>query len=193
MPSPKSVVRCAWPGDDALMTAYHDTEWSVPLHDDAKLFEFLFLDTMQAGLSWKTVLHKRDNYRRLFDKFDAKKISKYTDAKLAKLLLDPGIIRNRLKVKGAVTNARKFLEVQKEFGTFAAYVWQFTMGKVVRNRWAHERQVPATSPASDAMAADLRKRGFVFCGTTICYAFMQAAGMVNDHMVGCFRYKQVGK
>jgi DNA-3-methyladenine glycosylase I len=162
MPSAKPLARCDWPGDDALMRAYHDAEWGVPLRDDAKLFEFLVLDTMQAGLSWKTVLHKRKNYHRLFDRFSARKIAKYDEAKLASLLLDSGIIRNRLKVKGAVTNARAFLAAQKEFGSFAAYVWQFTRGKVVTNRWKTQRQLPATSPASDAMAADMKKRGFVF-------------------------------
>ena len=182
--------RC-WHTDDELMTAYHDTEWGVPLHDDGKLFEFLMLDNAQAGLSWQTILNKRENYRKAFDGFDAKKIASYDKAKIEELLANPGIIRNRLKVQHAVTNAKAFLQVQKEFGSFDKYIWQFVGGKPIVNKWKMLKEMPATSPESDAMSKALKKRGFKFVGSTICYAFMQSAGMVNDHLVSCFRYKEV--
>lgn len=187
----KQADTCTWPGDDALMLAYHDTEWGVPLHDDKKLFEFMILDAFQAGLSWKTILHKRDNFRKAFDKFDVKKIAKYTDKKVEDLLQDAGIIRNRLKIRATITNAQRFMEVQKEFGSFDKYIWQFTGGKTIDNKMKAGMPIPATSAESDAMSKDLQKRGFKFVGSTICYAFMQAAGMVNDHMTGCPRHKAV--
>ncbi len=186
------MKRCAWAGDDPQMVAYHDAEWGVPLHDDRALFEFLVLEGAQAGLSWRTILHKRDAYRRAFDGFDAEKIARYEQTKLDALLRDPGIVRNRLKVAAAVTNARAFLEVRQEFASFDAYVWGFVDGKPVQNRWRAHAEVPATSPASDAMSKDLKRRGFKFVGSTICYAFMQATGMVNDHTADCFRHRALG-
>lgn len=183
-------ARCEWPGEDALMIAYHDEEWGTPLHDDRKLFEFLVLDAFQAGLSWKTILHKRENFRKAFHDFDPGKIAKYDDKKLAALLNDAGIIRNRLKISGTVENAKCFLAVQKECGSFDRYIWQFTGGKTIVNKRKKGQPAPATSPESDAMSADLRSRGFKFVGSTICYAFMQAAGMVNDHLVTCHRHKE---
>lgn len=183
--------RCAWPGSDELMIKYHDEEWGVPLHDDKKLYEFLVLDAAQAGLSWKTVLHKRENYRKAFHNFDPVKISKYTEKDIERLLADPGIIRNKLKVNSAVTNAKAFLAVQKEFGSFDKYIWQFTNYKTIVNKHKSMQDIPAKSPESDAMSKDMIKRGFKFVGSTICYAFMQAAGMVNDHMDQCFRYKKL--
>lgn len=173
------------------MTAYHDIEWGVPLHDDRKLFEFLVLDAAQAGLSWRTVLLKRENYRRAFDNFDAEKVARYTDKRLAKLLLDPGIVRNRLKVRSAVINARAFLKVRDEFASFDRYIWQFVGGKPLVSRIKSLNQIRATSKESDAMSKDMKRRGFTFCGSTICYAFMQAAGLVNDHLVTCFRHREV--
>jgi len=187
----KSIIRCSWPTDDPLMIAYHDEEWGVPLHDDRKHYEFLLLDAMQAGLSWKTILHKRENFRAAFAEFDPAKVARFTEKRIEKLLSDPGIIRNRLKVQAAVTNARSFLKVQKEFGTFDAYIWQFTGGKTVDHRRKSLRQLQATSRESDAMSKDLKARGFKFVGSTICYAYMQAAGMVNDHLTNCFRYRQI--
>jgi DNA-3-methyladenine glycosylase I len=178
-------MRCGWCLSHPLMTRYHDTEWGVPLHDDRKLFEFLVLDAAQAGLSWQTILLKRENYRHAFDNFDAEKVARYTDRRVAKLLQNPGIIRNRLKVRSAITNARQFLSVRKEFGTFDRYIWQFVGGKPLPGRHA------TTSKESDAMSKDLRARGFTFVGSTICYAYMQAAGMVNDHVTGCFRCREV--
>jgi DNA-3-methyladenine glycosylase I len=186
-----NLIRCAWPMGHPLMVAYHDTEWGVPLHDDRKLFEFLVLDAAQAGLSWRTVLLKRENYRKAFDDFDAEKVARYTDKRLARLLQDPGIIRNRLKVRSAVVNARAFLQVRDEFGSFDRYVWQFVGGKPLVNRIQSLKQIPATSKESDAMSQDMKRRGFTFCGSTICYAFMQAAGLVNDHLVTCFRHREV--
>src|SRR5262249_50727263 len=171
--------------------AYHDNEWGTPLHDDRKLFEFLVLDAFQAGLSWKTILHKRKNFEKAFSGFDAAKIAKYNDKKTEALMLDAGIIRNRLKILATVTNAQRFLEIQKEFGSFDKYIWQFTDHKTIVNNWNSTGQVPAKTAASDAMSKDLQKRGFKFVGSTICYAFMQAAGMINDHMVGCPRHKAV--
>ncbi|MCE1164369.1 MAG: DNA-3-methyladenine glycosylase I [Bacteroidetes bacterium] len=184
---------CSWPSSNPLMIAYHDEEWGVQLHDDNKLFEFMILDAFQAGLSWNTIINKRDNFRKAFDNFDPVKVSKYNQKKIDKLMNDAGIIRNKLKIHAAVTNAKKFLEVQKEFGTFDKYIWQFTGGKQKVNGLKTLKEMPAKSAESDAMSKDLIKRGFKFVGSTICYAFMQAAGMVNDHVTECFRYKQVQK
>lgn len=186
-----NVTRCRW-ATTALSIPYHDTEWGVPLHDDRRLFEFLILEGAQAGLSWETILRKRDNYRAAFDGFDPARVARYTARKVDKLLGDPGIVRNRLKVESAVSNARAFLDVQQEHGSFDAYVWRFVDGKPRVNTWNALGQVPASTPQSDAMSKDLKKRGFRFVGSTICYAFMQATGMVNDHATNCFRYRQVG-
>jgi len=186
----RSVIRCSWPSND-LSIRYHDEEWGVPQHDDRVLFEFLILEGAQAGLSWDTILQKRGNYRKALDGFHAKKISGYDRRKIAALMRDPGIVRNRLKIASAVQNAKAFLAVQKEFGSFDRYVWQFVGGKPVVNAWKKGQQVPARTPESDVMSKDLKKRGFNFVGSTICYAFMQAVGMVNDHAVECFRYGQV--
>src|SRR5258706_11215069 len=180
------MERCGWAKGD-LYVAYPDTEWGVPLHDDRALFELLILEGAQAGLSWSTILNKREHYRKAFNRFDARKIARYDEAKIAKLLENPGIVRNRLKVRSAVANARAFLQVQKEFGTFDRYIWSFT-GGVIQNRWSKLKHAPARTAESDAMSKDLRKRGFNFVGSTICYAFMQATGMVNDHVVTCFRH-----
>jgi DNA-3-methyladenine glycosylase I len=178
-------MRCAWAGTDPLYVKYHDEEWGVPLHDDRRLFEMLILEGAQAGLSWLTILRKRPAYRKAFDNFDPKKVARY-DARLKRrLLADAGIVRNRLKIDAAVTNARAFLEIQKEFGTFDLYIWRFVGGAPIVNRRTTMKDVPATSPESDAMSKDLKKRGFRFVGSTICYAFMQATGMVNDHLDGC--------
>jgi DNA-3-methyladenine glycosylase I len=185
--------RCTWCGDDPLYVAYHDTEWGVPVRDDPLLFEFLILEGAQAGLSWITILRKRENYRRAFAGFDVHKVARFTEKCIEKLLEDPGIVRNRLKVRGAVHNARRFLEVQAEFGSFSGYIWNFVDGRPVRNAWRKESEIPATSPVSDALAKDLKKRGFTFVGSTILYAHMQATGMVNDHLVDCFRYEEVGE
>ena len=184
---------CTWPGSDPLMQQYHDTEWGVPLHDDKKLFEFLVLDAFQAGLSWRTVLYKREAFRKAFAGFDVKKVAKFDDETLEKLMQDAGIIRNRAKIRSTVGNAQRFLEVQKEFGSFDKYIWQFTGGKTINNRPSDNGAIPARTAESDAMSKDMMKRGFKFVGSTICYAFMQAAGMVNDHLVGCPRHKAVGK
>jgi DNA-3-methyladenine glycosylase I len=186
-------TRCAWAGTDLLHVAYHDEEWGVPEHDDRKLFEMLILEGAQAGLSWSTILRKREAYRRAFDNFDAARISRYADARVAKLLADPGIVRNRLKVAGAIRNAKAFLAVQAEFGSFDRYIWQFVGGRPRQNAWASLKDVPASTPESDAMSRDLKRRGFTFVGSTICYAFMQAVGMVNDHVVRCFRHRQVAR
>ena len=183
--------RCEWPTNDPLMQAYHDTEWGTPLHDDGKLFEFLVLEGMQAGLSWRTVLHKREHFRRAFDGFDPRKIARYRPAKIRQLLRDPGIIRNRQKIEATVRNARAFLEVQREFGSFDRFLWGFVGGRPIANARRRLQQLPATSPESHAMSRALRERGFRFIGSTICYAHMQATGMVNDHLVYCFRYRQV--
>jgi DNA-3-methyladenine glycosylase I len=185
------LVRCAWSSSDPLSTAYHDTEWGVPLHDDRGLFEFLILEGAQAGLSWYTILKKREAYRSAFDDFDAGKIARYREAKLEKLLANPGIVRNRLKIYGAVKNAQACLTVTKEFGSFGEYIWKFTGGKTIQNSWSPQAKLPASSSVSDTMSKDMKKRGFTFVGSTICYAFMQATGMVNDHTVSCFRYSQV--
>ena len=185
--------RCDWVGADPLMVAYHDSEWGVPLHDDRDLFEFLTLEGAQAGLSWSTILKKRPYYRKAFDNFDARKMARYTEARAAKLLKNPGIVRNRLKVAAARTNAIAFLEVQVEFGSFDAYIWQFTGGEPIQNRHKKLSEIPATTSVSDLMSNDLKKRGFKFVGSTICYAFMQATGMVNDHTIDCFRCAQIGQ
>jgi DNA-3-methyladenine glycosylase I len=186
----KPVVRCTWANND-LAVEYHDREWGAPLHDDRALFEFLILEGAQAGLSWDTILRKRDNYRAAFDRFDPRKIAKYGSREKAALLKNAGIIRNRLKIDAAVANAKATLAVQKEFGSLDAYLWQFVGGKPKRNAWHDHHDLPASTAESDAMSKDLRKRGFSFVGSTICYALMQATGMVNDHLVSCFRYKQV--
>jgi len=183
-------TRCAWVGDDPLYRDYHDREWGVPCRDDRALFELLTLEGAQAGLSWITVLRKRENYRRLFDGFDAEKIARYTPKRIEKLLQDPGIIRNRLKVESTVSNARAFLELQGEPGGFSGFVWGFVDGRPIRNRPRTLAEVPASTPASDALSKALKKRGFRFVGTTICYAFMQAAGLVDDHTVDCFRHRR---
>ena len=184
-------VRCEWCGDDPLYVRYHDTEWGVPVRDDQKLFEFLILDGAQAGLSWLTILKKRDNYRRAFDQFDPVKISGYTQRKIASLLKDPGIVRNKLKILSTVTNAKAMLEIQSATGSFSDYLWQFVDGATIKNRFHSLDQIPAATAESEAMSRDLKQKGFRFVGPTICYAFMQAAGMVNDHIVSCFRYDEV--
>jgi DNA-3-methyladenine glycosylase I len=184
------MTRCTWPRNQ-LAIRYHDEEWGVPVHDDRLLFEFLILEGAQAGLSWDTVLAKRERYREVYDGFDPAKVARYSDARCAKLLADPGIVRNRLKVASSVSNARAFLEVQKEFGSFDRYVWGFVTGKPLVNRWRELKQIPARTAESDALSKDLKKRGFRFVGSTICYAFMQATGMVNDHLVTCFRYREL--
>lgn len=185
--------RCDWPADDPLMIEYHDTEWGVPVRDDRRLFEFLVLDAAQAGLSWRTVLRKRENYRRAFAGFDPEAVARFTRRDVERLLRDPGIVRNRLKVESAVRNARALLAVAEELGSFAGYVWSFTGGGTIRNAWRSLDQLPAESAESRAMSRDMKKRGFAFCGPVICYAFMQAAGLVNDHLVHCFRYREVGR
>jgi DNA-3-methyladenine glycosylase I len=187
----KRARRCPWPEGNEQMIRYHDTEWGVPLHDDRKLFEFLVLDAFQAGLSWAIVLKKREAFRKAFSNFDPCRVSKYDGKKVKALLTDAGIIRNRMKIEATIANARAFLAVQREFGSFDRYLWQFTGGKPKRNRWRTLSQIPPLSAESDAMSKDLKARGFRFVGSTICYAFMQAAGMVNDHLVGCFRYAEV--
>jgi len=184
------MSRCAWARNE-LSIRYHDEEWGVPVHDDRALFEFLVLEGAQAGLSWDTILKKREHYRKVFDNFDAEKVARYGARKVEQLLADPGIIRNRLKIAAAVQNAKAFLAVQAEFGGFDPYIWQFTGGKPKQNAWRSAKEVPARAPESDAMSKDLRKRGFQFAGSTICYAFMQAVGMVNDHAVDCFRYAEL--
>lgn len=184
--------RCGW-AKKPLDIEYHDKEWGVPLHDEDKLFEFLILEGFQAGLSWSTILAKRENFRKAFDNFDYKKIAKYDQKKIDKLLQDAGIIRNKLKINATITNAVAYMEVQKEFGSFAKYIWSFTDGKTIINKWKSMDQIPATSEISDAMSKDLKKRGFKFVGSTICYANMQAIGMVNDHLISCFRYKDLSK
>ncbi|HEV2575969.1 MAG TPA: DNA-3-methyladenine glycosylase I [Acidobacteriaceae bacterium] len=185
-------TRCAWVrADDPLMLAYHDREWGVPVHDDRTHFEFLILEGAQAGLSWTTILRKRENYRRAFADFDPEKVARFTPSRIEKLILDPGIIRNRLKIESAVRNARAFLKVQQEFGTFDTYCWRFVDGKPKLNHWKSTQQIPATSPESDAFSKDLKQRGFNFVGSTILYAHMQAVGMINDHLTTCFRYPKL--
>jgi len=185
------VCRCGWVNTDPLYIDYHDKEWGVPVHDDIRLFEMLTLEGAQAGLSWYTVLKKREHYRRAFDGFDPQQVAAYDEDKIAALLADPGLIRNRLKIRGTVTNAQAFLRVQEEFGSFDRYIWSFAGSAPVLNRWESLKEVPASTPESDAMSKALKKRGFTFVGTTICYAFMQATGMVMDHTTSCFRYSEV--
>lgn len=184
-------IRCEWCGTDPIYTKYHDDEWGVPVHDDQKLFEMLILEGAQAGLSWITVLKKRKNYRKAFDNFDVVKVSKYSEKKVAKLLANPGIIRNRLKVNAAVTNAKAFLKIQDEFGSFDKYIWQFVNYEPIVNKFKILKELPAKSEISDFMSNDLKERGFKFVGSTICYAFMQAVGMVNDHTTDCFKYEEL--
>jgi DNA-3-methyladenine glycosylase I len=181
-------TRCSWSEGSELYQSYHDQEWGVPQHDDRVLFEFLLLEGAQAGLSWSTILNKRQGYRKLFADFDVHKVARFSAKKIAEMLEDPSIVRNRAKVNSAVGNARAFIEVQQKFGSFDTYIWQFVYGQPIRNHWKTLAEVPANTPASDAMSKDLKKRGFKFVGTTICYAFMQATGMVNDHTVDCFRH-----
>jgi DNA-3-methyladenine glycosylase I len=188
----RRINRCAWVGgDNPLMLEYHDREWGVPVHDDRQHFEFLVLEAAQAGLSWSIVLKKREGYRRAFSQFDPRKVARYTQNRIQKLTADPSIIRNRMKIEAAVRNARTFLAIQDEFGSFNAYCWRFVDGRPRLNRWKATREIPATSRESDAFSKDLKRRGFSFIGSTIIYAHMQAVGMVNDHLVGCFRYRQV--
>jgi len=188
-----NIKRCQWPGDNALMIEYHDMEWCVELHQDQKLFEFLLLDAFQAGLSWQIVLNKRKNFKKAFSNFNPSKISKYTQKDINRLLKDKGIIRNRLKIQASIVNSQKFLEIKKEFGSFDKYIWQFVNYKPIYNKFKKLTDIPAKSVESDKMSEDLKKRGFKFAGSTICYAFMQAAGMVNDHIIDCFRYKKLRK
>lgn len=189
------MKRCGWASlsDDSLMLRYHDQEWGVPVHDDRALFEFLTLEGAQAGLSWQTVLNKRENYRKAFSQFIPSRIARFDSHDLRRLLNNPGIIRNRLKIESTIENAKKFLGVQKEFGSFDKYVWLFTRGKPIVHAFKSIQEIPATTPESDALSKDLRKRGFRFVGSTICYAFMQAVGLVNDHTTNCFRYKELSE
>jgi DNA-3-methyladenine glycosylase I len=184
-------ARCPWPGETPLMIEYHDTEWGDPLHDDRKHFEFLVLDAAQAGLSWRTVLLKRENYRKAFDEFDPARVARYSTKRVARLLQNPGIIRNRLKVESAVVNAQRFLDLQEEFGSFDEFIWRFVEGRPIINTYRKPAEVPARTAQSDAMSKELKTRGFKFVGSTICYAYMQAAGMVNDHLVTCFRHSEL--
>lgn len=186
-------VRCPWAGGSALLEAYHDTEWGVPLHDDRALFELLILEGAQAGLSWSTILNKRQAYRAAFDRFDARKVARYKEPKIAALLANPGIVRNNLKIRAAVRNAQAFLSVQEEFGSFDSFIWTFVSGRPVRNIRERMQDVPARTAESDAMSKDLRRRGFAFVGSSICYAFMQAAGMANDHLTICFRHRELSR
>jgi len=183
--------RCTWPGSNELMVKYHDEEWGVPIHDDQKLFELLILEGAQAGLSWQTVLNKRENYRKAFDNFNPSKISNYKEGKIKELLNNSGIIRNKLKINAAILNAQLFLKTQKEFGTFDKYLWNFVNFKTIKNKFKNISEIQATTKESDELSLDLKIRGFKFVGSTICYAFMQSVGMVNDHMVNCFRYNQI--
>jgi DNA-3-methyladenine glycosylase I len=185
------ITRCEWVWYDPLLIEYHDKEWGVPVHDDRLLFEFLVLDAFQAGLSWSIILKKRENFRRAFRDFDPFKIAKFDESKVDRLLQDSGIIRNKLKIESTIANAKSFLEVRKEFGSFDKYIWQFVNYRTIQNRWKSIKELPAKTEKSDLMSKDLKKRGFRFVGSTICYAFMQAAGMVNDHVVNCFRYKEL--
>ncbi len=186
-------LNCTWPGNDEIMLRYHDEEWGVPLHNDQKLFEFMVLDAFQAGLSWRTILYKRENFRRAFDNFEVEKIALYTEEKIQTLMQDASIVRNQGKIRATVGNAQAFMHIQTEFGSFDRYIWQFTNGETRMNSFKTTAEIPARSPESDAMSKDLLKRGFKFVGSTICYAFMQAAGMVNDHLVTCSRYHEVMK
>ena len=190
MQEPDEPIRCGWARNE-LAVRYHDEEWGVPQHDDRAIFEFLVLEGAQAGLSWDTILRKRERYREVFDQFDPEAVARYDEAKIAQLLADPGIIRNKMKINAAIQNARAFLAVRDEFGTFDAYIWRFVDGKPIVNQWRTLAEVPARTAESDALSADLRKRGFAFVGSTICYAHMQATGMVNDHLVDCFRHAEL--
>jgi DNA-3-methyladenine glycosylase I len=187
----KSIVRCPWSLTSELMIKYHDEEWGVPLRDDRRLFEFILLDSFQAGLSFNTILNKRENFRKAFDNFDPQKIARYSDKRIEKLLNNAGIVRNKLKITGTINNARKFIEIQKEYGSFDKFIWQFTNDKTIKNSWKSVKKIPSRTAQSDAMSKALIEKGFKFVGTKICYAFMQAAGMVNDHLVGCYRYKSI--
>ncbi len=189
----RTITRCEWNLNDALLTRYHDEEWGEPLHDDRMLFEFLALDGMQAGLSWNTILRKRENFRQAFDNFDIELVAGYDELKIQELLANAGIVRNKAKIRAIINNANRVLEIQKEFGSLDAYLWGFTGGVTIQNSWQNISDTPATSPISDAMSKDMIARGFKFCGSTILYAFMQAAGMVNDHIVSCFRYSELRK
>ena len=186
-------MQCTWPQNDEKMLHYHDTEWGVPVHDDKKHFEFIVLDSFQAGLSWKTILHRRQHFKKAFANFDYKKVAKFGNEEVLALMQNEGIIRNKLKITGTIKNAKAFMQVQKEFGSFDKYIWQFVGGKPIITKVKHTSEIKATSPESDAMSKDLKKRGFTFVGSTICYAYMQAAGMVNDHLTTCSRYKEVQK
>ncbi len=186
-------TRCGWAVTDPLYILYHDEEWGVPVHDDRKLFEMLLLEGAQAGLSWITILRKRENYRKAFDRFDPKKIARYDRKKIQRLLADEGIVRNKLKISASIQNARAFIDVQKEFGSFDSYLWRFVHGKPIQNRWKSLKEIPPSTIESTALSKDLQQRGFRFVGPTICYAFMQAVGMVNDHITGCFRHREVRK
>ena len=186
-----NIKRCPWAGSDPVYVSYHDKEWGVAIHEDRDLFEFLILEGAQAGLSWSTILKKREGYRKAFDNFDVQKISQYTEDDVARLLVNSEIIRNKRKITATITNAQAFLQVQAEFGSFDRYIWQLVRGKPIQNSWARLIDIPSSTPESDAMSKDLQKRGFKFVGSTICYAFMQAVGMVNDHVVGCFRHEEL--
>jgi DNA-3-methyladenine glycosylase I len=185
--------RCEWCGNNSLYMAYHDTEWGIPLHDEKLLFEFLILEGAQAGLNWLTILKKRNNYRKAFDSFDYKKVANYSEEDIERLLKDSGIIRNRLKIKSAIKNAKAFIDIQYEFGSFDKYIWSYANNKPIQNSWKSQEELPTKSEISEAMSKDLKKRGFNFVGPTICYAFMQAIGMVNDHTTACYRYKQINE
>ncbi|HZV82863.1 MAG TPA: DNA-3-methyladenine glycosylase I [Geobacteraceae bacterium] len=191
MSASEQKCRCSWAGSDPLYTSYHDEEWGVPVHDDRLLFEFLILEGAQAGLSWITILKKREAYRRAFCGFDPEVVASFDDEKVAVLLTDKGIVRNRLKIRAAVLNAQAFLVVQREFGSFDKYIWSFVAGRQIRNSWSALKDIPASTMVSDSMSRDLKKRGFKFVGSTICYAFMQAVGMVNDHVTDCFRWREL--
>ena len=184
-------IRCAWCGTDPLYMEYHDTEWGVPIYDDDRLFEFLILETFQAGLSWITILRKRENFRKAFDNFNYKKIANYSERKYEELLQDAGIIRNKLKIKATITNAQLFMDVQREYGSFSNYIWNFSNGKPIKNNFKNMSDIPATTELSDTLSKDLKKRGFKFVGSTVIYAHLQATGMVNDHVIDCFRYSEV--
>lgn len=188
-----TTMQCTWPQNDEQMLAYHDTEWGTPVHDDKKHFEFLVLDCFQAGLSWKTILHRRKHFKKAFANFDVKKVSRFGEEQVKALMLNEGIIRNKLKITGTIKNANAFIAIQKEFGSFDQYIWQFTEGKTIVTKVKNSSEIRATSPESDAMSKALKKRGFTFVGSTICYAYMQAAGMINDHLVTCLRYKELTK
>ena len=187
----KAGCRCEWVSDDPLYIDYHDREWGVPIHDDQQLFEFLILEGAQAGLSWITILKKRENYRKAYQQFQIEKVARFSDKKIQQLLENPGIVRNKLKVNASVSNAQAFIDIQNEFGSFDDYLWRFVDSKPIQNKWKTLKQVPASTTESDALSLDLKQRGFKFVGSTICYAFMQAVGMVNDHVTDCFRYKEV--